>query len=99
MRTVCIAIFVLQVLPARGESLDAAREHYARGNMSFEVGDYDTAVEEFQQAYAISHKPKLLFNLAQAYRFNKDHEKAIEAYQRYLELEPNAPNRDDVETF
>ncbi len=99
MRAACIALFVLQMAPARAQPADGAREHFGRGNLAFDAGDYDRAADEFKQAYALSLRPQLLFNLAQAYRYGKDYEAALSAYERYLALEPNASNRDDVERF
>jgi tetratricopeptide (TPR) repeat protein len=76
---------------------DAAREHYERGLARYNLADFDGAILEFKQSYEISKAPRLLFNLAQAYRLKKDYESALFFYNTYLRTEPSAPNRDDVE--
>src|SRR5262249_10653631 len=49
--------------PTPAES-DAAREHYQRGLTHYNLGEFDAAVNEFKQAYALSSAPGLLFNIA-----------------------------------
>ena len=56
----------------------AAREHYSKGILHYDLGEIDEAIAEFRQAYAISAAPGLLFNIAQAYRFKKDYEQALQ---------------------
>jgi tetratricopeptide (TPR) repeat protein len=63
------------------------------------VGEFDLAIEEFKHAYKISNAPGLIFNLAQAMRLRKDWERAIHLYETYLRLDPNSPNRLDVNRF
>ena len=99
MKAACIALLVLAATSARAQSVDAGREHSDLGNLAYEAGDFERAVDEFKQAYALSLKPTLLFNLAQAYRYKNDYAQAFQSYARYLELEPNPANREDVERF
>lgn len=74
-----------------------AREHYQKGITHYNLGEFDQAIDEFKQAYAISGSPGLLFNVAQAYRLKKDYENALYFYRTYLRLQPDASNRPDVE--
>jgi tetratricopeptide (TPR) repeat protein len=74
-----------------------AREHYDKGITHYNLGEFDKAIEEFKQAYAISGAPGLLFNVAQAYRLVGDYKQALYFYNTYLRLQPNAANRADVE--
>lgn len=78
-------------------STDPAREHYERGLAKYNLADFDTAIKEFKASYELSKAPRLLFNIAQAYRLKKDYESALYFYQTYLRAEPNPPNRDDVD--
>jgi tetratricopeptide (TPR) repeat protein len=74
-----------------------AREYYDKGLRHYDLGEFDDAITEFKQAYAIVPTPSLLFNIAQAYRLKKDYDQSLYFYQTYLRLAPSAPNRKDVE--
>ena len=76
---------------------DAARVHYERGQAKYNIADFDAAIDEFKQSYELSKAPRLLFNIAQAYRLKKDWERALYFYNTYLRNDPKAPNREDVE--
>jgi tetratricopeptide (TPR) repeat protein len=83
----------------RGGKDAQARDLYKRGMTHYELGDYDTAIDEFKAAYELTHAPGLLFNLAQVQRMKKDYDQALHSYKMYLRLEPNAPNKSDVEAL
>jgi tetratricopeptide (TPR) repeat protein len=77
---------------------DLAREHYERGLAKYNLAEFDAAIVEFKQSYELSKAPRLLFNIAQAYRLKKDYESALYFYNTYLRADPNPPNLDDVDT-
>src|SRR5579884_3926042 len=80
------------------EKKDAeARDHYEKGLTHYNLGEFDPAVEEFKKAYELSNAPGLLFNIAQVYRAKEDYKQALYFYRTYLRLQPDAPNRADVE--
>lgn len=84
--------------PLRGAASEQkAEEHFDRGLTHYNAGDFDSAITEFKQAYALHPAPGLLFNLAQAHRLKRDYEQALDFYHAYLKLEPQASNRADVE--
>jgi tetratricopeptide (TPR) repeat protein len=97
---VAVVLLVASSAPARAEShaQREARDHYYRGMTHYDLAEYDRAIDEFKQAYELSHEPALLFNLAQASRLKKDYEAALHFYETYLMLVPKAPNRADAET-
>ena len=74
-----------------------ARDHYEKGLTHYNLGEFDPAVEEFKKAYELSNAPGLLFNIAQVYRAKEDYKQALYFYRTYLRLQPDAPNRADVE--
>jgi tetratricopeptide (TPR) repeat protein len=74
-----------------------ARLHYERGIAHYNLGEFPAAIDELKQAYALSNAPGLLFNLAQAERLAGQPDQALYFYRTYLRLEPDAPNRADVE--
>src|SRR3954453_5268816 len=77
---------------------DPAREHYERGLAKYNLAEFDAAIVEFKQSYEISKAPRLLFNIAQAYRLKKDYESALYFYNTYLRADPNPSNLDDVDS-
>lgn len=76
---------------------DRAREHYERGLAKYNLADFDAAIVEFKESYELSKAPRLLFNIAQAYRLKKDYASALYFYNTYLRADPNPPNLDDVD--
>ena len=80
------------------ESLDqAARLTFQRAREAFVGGDYEEALRLFRQAYELSPRPVLLYNIAATLdRLRRDAE-AVEALQAYLEADPEAPERAEIE--
>ncbi|MET0385490.1 MAG: hypothetical protein ABW321_06010 [Polyangiales bacterium] len=75
----------------------AARGHFERGRSAYEAGEYRDAWAEFHEAYQLSNRPELLFNIGQtADRLGQDAD-AIKAFNLYLKRLPDAQNRRDVE--
>src|SRR5215467_597837 len=75
----------------------AAKPHYDKGASEYNLGHFAEAISEFEKAYEQDPAPILLFNIAQAHRQSGNNERAAFFYRRYLEQEPNADNRTDVE--
>jgi tetratricopeptide (TPR) repeat protein len=80
------------------DPLSEARVHYELGMSHYEVGEFVQAIDEFKIAYAASHAPGLLFNLAQASRLARQYDQALFFYRSFLRARPDAPNRADVES-
>ena len=66
-----------------------ADDHYKAGAKQYNLGNFDKAIEEFKQAYAIQDKPAYLYNIAQAYRQLRDCKNALFFYKRFLSLKAN----------
>jgi tetratricopeptide (TPR) repeat protein len=75
----------------------AARAHFDRAERAFNLGRFDEALTEYQSAYEALPLPAFVFNIAQCHRNLGNLEKAVFFYQRYLSLQPDAPNRAVVE--
>jgi hypothetical protein len=75
----------------------AAREHYQKGSVAYELGHYDAAITEYEAAYRAFNEPTLLYNLGQAHRLARHLTEALHFYKMYLIKVPDAPNRADVE--
>ncbi len=74
-----------------------ARQVFEAGRMALEDGRYEDALEYFERAYELSGRVALLFNIGTvAERLRRDR-RALEAYQAYVEAEPGAPNRAEVD--
>jgi tetratricopeptide (TPR) repeat protein len=75
----------------------SAKPFYDRGIVEYNLGHFAEAIVQFEKAYEHDRAPILLFNIAQAHRQSGNPERALFFYRRYLENEPNAANRSDVE--
>jgi tetratricopeptide (TPR) repeat protein len=68
-----------------------------RAITEYDGGDFDHALADAKQAYAIKPAPGLLFNLGQIQRALHHWEDAAFSYRAYLRELPDAPNRSIVE--
>lgn len=74
-----------------------ARDHFERGREAFSRGDYPNAASQFEQAYALSHRSALLYNIGTAYERLHRWAEARLAFQRYVNENPMASDRPEVE--
>ncbi len=84
--------------PRQGASeqqhIEHAADHYDRGLVLYEQGDYQAAVREFVVAYCDKPHPKMFLNIGQAYERMLDFEKAVAYFERFiLETDDREPNR------
>lgn len=80
-----------------------ARALFDAGARSFEAGDYEAAIQAFQQAYRVVPRPNLLFSIAQAHRRQyhatgeaRHLRAAVEQYRRYLAAVPSGGKRPEA---
>lgn len=105
VRLLGLALVLLLAVIPRPASADktaaqrkaAARAVWKEGVTAYQQGDFDRAVERFEEAYALDPLPSVLFNLGQAYRRKGDAPRALENLRSYLEKKPDAKNRKLVE--
>jgi len=74
-----------------------ARTHFEAGTSYFQESRFEDAVREFQEAYRLSQRSMLLINIGLSYSHALKFDEAIDAYQKYLETEPDAANRKEIE--
>jgi len=88
-----------QAQPPPGKPYDKerARALYAEGLRHYNVAEYDQAIEAFKGAYLVSGDPRLLFNVAQAYRLKGDCEQALRFYKNFQRENPDAQSAAEVE--
>lgn len=80
---------------------DRAKFHYNLGVAFSQAGMYDQAIFEYEEALkAQATNSDAHYNLALLYeKIKKDYPNAIKHYQLYLELRPDAADRQDVLTI
>lgn len=83
--------------PADGQADEAARLTFELARQAFVAGDYETALQRFRQAYNLSARPGLLYNIAQTLDRLRRDEETVAALREYLEALPDSPNRAEVE--
>lgn len=74
-----------------------AQEAFKKGQIQYNLGRFENALEHFSKAYEIMPHGAFLYNIGQCHRHLENHDKAIFFFEGYLRNLPNAPNRTDVE--
>lgn len=72
---------------------EEAREHFRIGKTLLDAGRFEQAASEFEQAYKLSNRPELLYNIYIARRDAANTAGAVEALRGYLDKVPDAPDR------
>jgi tetratricopeptide (TPR) repeat protein len=72
-----------QQQPPPGED-ERARELFLEGEAHYAAGRYEEAAERYLQAYELSQRPELLFNLGNAYERLGDYAKAAQYLSQYV---------------
>lgn len=70
-----------------------AREWYDRGALAYQLGDFKRAYDCFVQAYDLNPHAYLVFNQASCLDQLGNADAAVQAYERYLALDPRARDR------
>ncbi len=94
-----VTLFAARVAYAEDASTKSAKRHFDRGQKLFNLGKFDEALDEYQQAYEAKSIPAILFNIGQCYRNLGDFDAAVFSFKKYLKLEPEAENREQVEEY
>ncbi len=103
-RALPLAAMLLLVVPIgrghaqenRGDD-DAAKAHFAAGRTLYDAGRFESAADEFFEAYQLSGRPELLFNLYVAQRDAGQTEAATMSLERYLETVGDIEDRANLE--
>ncbi|HEX3479754.1 MAG TPA: tetratricopeptide repeat protein [Kofleriaceae bacterium] len=99
MRTVIIILLLGWAAVAAAEPRRDADEHARRGVALYNLGKYEAAIDEFEQAYTLFQSDALLFNLAQAHRQLQHCERALYYYRRFLDGSPAPALATQVESL
>jgi hypothetical protein len=74
-----------------------AKEAFKRGEAAYSAGNYDAAVREWNNAYSLDPRPRIQFNLSQAYERMGRLEDAIASLKRFLDSgDPEDPTYSDA---
>jgi len=76
---------------------DTARALFQAGKSAYQAGKFREAQSYFEQAYELSGRDALLYNIGQAADRARQDDKAIEYFTKCLDKTPDAPNRAEVE--
>jgi hypothetical protein len=83
--------------PAGAPGSDEAREHFKRGEAAYQKGSYTIAISEWEAAYAKDPRPRIQYNLYQAFERLGQLGEASDALQRYLSTaDPDDPSYADA---
>jgi len=82
---------------AHAEPRDEADLHARRGVALYNLGKYEEAIDEFEDAYKAFQSDALLFNLAQAHRKLEHCDRALTYYHQYLAGSPTPALAQQVE--
>lgn len=63
---------------------EEARSLFTAGQTAFEAGRFERALEYFERAYELSHRPGLLYNIGVAADRLRHDERALEAFEAFL---------------
>jgi hypothetical protein len=88
---------VARAQPATQQPDPAARQAFEEGRTFYDHGRFADALRKFQESYALSNNPKLLFNIGRAADSEGEQAQAYDAYTAYLQRVPDADNREFVE--
>jgi tetratricopeptide (TPR) repeat protein len=75
---------------------ERAREHFEKGRYRFRAGRYREAIEHFELAYEIAPAPEILYNIGRCREELGEEGSAVDNYEMYLRMSPDADDRDEV---
>jgi tetratricopeptide (TPR) repeat protein len=75
---------------------DEARQQFQRGRAHYDAGRFSEAAQDFSEAYRLSERPQLLYNVYVAHRDAGHTEAAVEALRSYLANVRDAPDQTNL---
>jgi hypothetical protein len=93
------AIVCAAVAPASAmtEEEERAKAHFLAGQSYYDQASYTDALREFTEAYRISKRPALLYNIARCHEAVENYPEAVKMLEAYLEADPTTSDRSAVE--
>lgn len=93
---VVLVLLALSAGAARADDKARAAEHFALAQSAEKRRDWRAAIEEYEQAYALSPHPSVLYNIALDYEQLSAWRSAARYFLRYVDDAPDAKDRDAV---
>jgi tetratricopeptide (TPR) repeat protein len=93
------ALAIVALLTTVAAAEPEAERLYKEGQAAYDAQRYDDALAAWTKSYELSHLPGLVFNIAQAQRLRGDCVKAVEAYNKFIALDPKSSERSTAEGF
>lgn len=72
------------------------RAAFERGRVAFDAGDYETALEAFSEAFELTHRPALQYNVGLSQDRLRMDQEALDSFESYLDAVPDSPYLDQV---
>lgn len=93
------AVVCAAVAPARAmtEEEERAKAHFLAGQSYYDQASYADALREFNEAYRISQRPALLYNIARCHEALDQYSDAVQMLERYLKEDPTTNDRAAIE--
>jgi len=95
-------VLALLAAPAAADPLPAdlelAKAHYRTGEIEYEQGRFHEAAHEFEEAFRLSGRAELLYNMGKAYDSAGDPARALGAYRRFLAANTSSSDRPFAES-
>lgn len=83
--------------PAAAAPTADARELFRRGEAAYSAGNYELAIREWNSAFSVDPRPRIQFNLSQAYERLGRLEEAMAALKKFLDSgDPDDPMYSDA---
>jgi tetratricopeptide (TPR) repeat protein len=97
---IAVALCALVARAAHGitDEEERAKAHFLAGQSYYEQASYADALKEFNEAYRLSKKPALLYNIARCHESLAQYPEAIKLLERYLRDQPDTSDRSAIET-
>ena len=83
-----LACIVLWAAPARADTRAEAKRHFRAGMALISHGDHAGGIAELERAYQLRPHPAVMYNIASAAEAGGDVDRALEAFEVYLESNP-----------
>jgi tetratricopeptide (TPR) repeat protein len=100
-RGIAIAAVVCAVAAsarAMTEEEERAKAHFLAGQSYYDQASYADALREFSEAYRISKRPALLYNIARCHEALDQYTDAVQMLERFLQEDPKTADRPAIET-
>jgi tetratricopeptide (TPR) repeat protein len=91
-----LVIAVPLVAAAQGADVEIARAHFRTAQQYYQRDRFLDAAREFEEAYRLSQKGEILYNIAKSYDGARDIVRARDYYWKYLMAIPESSDRASV---